>query len=354
MMSAAVKSRPAAIRPRTRNEAMKAMVLRQYGKVETSPLVPVEVPDPRPAEGEIRVKVRACAICRTDLHVIEKELPPAKLPIIPGHQAVGAVDAVGDGCRRLRVGQRVGIAWLRHTCGRCGFCKAGRENLCEHQRFTGYHADGGYAEYALVGEDFAYEIPARFSDGGAAPLLCAGIIGYAALRRSELPDGGTLGIYGFGSSAHVVIQVAIHRGCEVYVVTRGESHRALAREMGAAWVGASPDEMPVKVDSAIIFAPAGELVPPALEKLQKGGTLALAGIYMTPIPQMDYQRHVFYERNIHPVPANTRADGRRLLAEAAEIPIRPHTTAYPLEHANRALQDLKADRINGTGVLIME
>ena len=252
------------------------------------------------------------------------------------------------------MGQRVGIAWLRHTCGVCRFCTAGKENLCESARFTGYHADGGYAEYAVVPEAFAYEIPAAFGDVEAAPLLCAGIIGYRSLQRARLPDGGRLALYGFGSSAHVVIQIARHRGCEVYVVTRGENHRELARRMGAVWVGEDAGQMPVKVDSAIIFAPAGELVLPALEHLEKGGTLSLAGIYMTPIPAMDYERHVFYERDIHSVTCNTRADGRELLAEAAAIPIRPHTTIYPLADANRALQDLKHDRISGTGVLVME
>ncbi len=332
---------------------MKAMVLESYGRIEDSPLLLRELPDPMPTEGEVRVKVSVCAICRTELHVIEKELAPAKLPVVPGHQIVGVVDALGPGCKRLRIGQRVGIAWLRQTCGRCVFCRSGRENLCESSRFTGYHADGGYAEYAVVGEEFAYEIPEAFTDVDAAPLLCAGIIGYRALRRSQLADGGRLGIYGFGSSAHVVMQIALHRGCEVYVVTRGESHRQLARQMGAAWVGARPEEMPELVDSAIIFAPAGDLVPGALTKLQKGGTLALAGIYMTPIPRMDYQRCLFHERNIHSVTANTRADGRNLLAESAEIPIRPHTTTYTLTEANRALKDLKAGKINGTGVLIV-
>ena len=229
----------------------------------------------------------------------------------------------------------------------------GRENLCESARFTGYQADGGYAEYAVVPEAFAYEIPERFGDVEAAPLLCAGIIGYRALKRSQLPPGGRLAMYGFGSSAHVLIQIARHRGCEVYVVTRDEKHRELARQMGAVWAGARPEELPLKVDSAILFAPVGELVPPALEKLEKGGTLALAGIYMTPIPAMDYERYVFYERDIHSVTSNTRQDGRELLAEAAQIPVRPHTTVYPLAEANRALQDLKADRIQGTGVLVM-
>jgi propanol-preferring alcohol dehydrogenase len=302
----------------------------------------------------VRVEVRCCAICRTDLHVIEGDLPKEKLPIIPGHQIVGAVDALGPGCQRLKMSDRVGIAWLGRTCGTCGFCSSQRENLCESAQFTGYHLDGGYAEYAVVAEDFAYPIPKAFSDVEATPLLCAGIIGYRALKRAEVPRGGKLALYGFGSSAHVVIQIARHRGCDVYVVTRGEKHRELARQMGAVWVGEHAADMPVKVDSAIIFAPAGELVPPALEALEKGGTLALAGIHMSAIPEMDYDRYVFYERDIHSVTCNTREDGRGLLAEAAEIPIRPHTTCYPLADANRALQDLKNDQINGTGVLVME
>jgi len=286
--------------------------------------------------------------------VIEGDLTQQRLPIVPGHQIVGTVDALGPDCRRLQLGQRMGVAWLRHTCGGCGFCTSGRENLCESARFTGYHADGGFAEYALVAEDFAYPLPEAFSDVEAAPLLCAGIIGYRALKRSQVPAGGRLALYGFGSSAHVVIQIARHRGCDVYVVTRGDKHRELARRMGAVWVGQDASQMPVKVDSAIIFAPAGELIPPALEALEKGGTLALAGIHMSPIPRMDYDRYVFYERDIHSVTCNTRDDGRGLLAEAAEIPIRPHTTSYPLADANQALQDLKNDQINGTGVLVMQ
>jgi propanol-preferring alcohol dehydrogenase len=332
---------------------MRAVLLDDYADIDSSPLQLRDVPDPQPGPGQVRVKVSACAICRTDLHVIERELPPAKLPVIPGHQAVGVVDRLGDGCERLSEGRRVGIAWLRATDGTCGFCRAGRENLCPEQRFTGYHADGGYAEYAVVDEAFAYEIPDAFSDVEATPLLCAGIIGYRALSRARLPEGGRLGIYGFGSSAHVVIQLALHRGAEVYVVTRGQGHRELARRMGAGWVGRRAEDMPDDVDSAILFAPAGELVPPAMARLRKGGTLAVAGIYMTPIPEMDYERCLFYERDLRSVTANTREDGRALLAEAAEIPIRPHTTAYDLADANRALQDLKADRINGTGVLVM-
>jgi len=332
---------------------MNAMVLEDIAPIESSPLKLTERPDREPGPGEVRLKVRCCAICRTDLHVIEGELPRRKMPIVPGHQIVGVVDRLGEGCTRLEVGRRVGVAWLRHTCGACRFCVAGRENLCEGQQFTGYHADGGYADCAVAPEAFVYEIPDAFGDVAAAPLLCAGIVGYRSLKRAELPDGGRLAIYGFGSSAHVIAQIALHRGAEVYVVTRGESHRRLAREMGAAWVGEKADDMPVKVDSAIIFAPAGELVPPALEHLEKGGTLSLAGIYMTPIPRMDYERHLFYERDIQSVTANTREDGRELLAVAAEIPIRPHTSTYPLADANRALADLKADRLDGSGVLVM-
>ena len=332
---------------------MRAMVLTDTAAITSSPLAWREVPTPEPGPGEVRVRVRCCAICRTDLHVIEGELPPERRPVIPGHQVVGTVDALGPGCQRFQLGQRVGIAWLRHTCGQCRFCLAGRENLCPHARRTGYHADGGYAEFALVAENFAYAIPAVFDDVVAAPLLCAGIIGYRALARAELPRGGRLALYGFGSSAHVVLQIAQFRGCEVYVVTRGESHCELARQMGATWAGTRADEMPVLADSAILFAPAGELVPVALEHLAPSGTLALAGIYMSDVPRMSYQRHLFHEKNVHSVTANTRADGRELLVEAAQIPIVPHITKYELPDANRALQDLKADRVNGTGVLMV-
>jgi len=332
---------------------MKAMVLNEIAPIDSSPLALSELPEPKPATGEVRVKVHCCGICRTDLHVIEGELPREKLPIIPGHQIVGTVDTLGPGCSRLKIGQRVGAAWLRHTCGTCRFCKSGRENLCESSRFTGYHADGGYAEYAIVPEDYAYRIPDGFDDVAAAPLLCAGIIGYRALKRSEVPDGGKLALFGFGSSAHVVLQIARHRGCRVFVVTRGEKHRQLARQMGADWVSESTAGMPAKADSAIIFAPAGTLVPQALECLEKGGTLALAGIYMTQVPAMDYEKHLFYERDIQSVTANTREDGRQLLAEAVRVPVRAHTSVYPLTEANRALQDLKHDRINGSGVLVI-
>ncbi len=330
---------------------MNAMVLDEIAPIETSPLRRRDVSDPQPGQGEVRVRVRCCGVCRTDLHVIEGDLPRRKLPIIPGHQIVGVVDALGPGCRRLRVGQRVGAAWLRHTCGACAFCASGRENLCAEQRFTGYHADGGYAELAVAPEDYVYELPEAFSDAEAAPLLCAGIVGYRALKRSNPVRGGKLAIYGFGSSAHVILPVALHRGCEVYVVSRAAKHRQLAKDLGAAWAGERAEDLPGNVDSAILFAPAGELVPAALGKLAKGGTLAIAGIHLSDVPTLNYERHLFYEKDLRSVTANTRDDGRELLAEAAEIPIRPRTVLYPLADANRALQDLKADRLVGTAVL---
>ena len=283
--------------------------------------------------------------------MIEGDLPSHRLPLVPGHQVVGVVEALGKGCSPDLLGTRVGVAWLRHTCGTCGFCCTGRENLCASSRFTGYDADGGFAEYAVAPEAFVYPLPEVFRPIDAAPLLCAGIIGYRALKRSQLPDGGTLVIYGFGSSAHIVCQIALHRGCRVYVVTRGESHRHLARDMGAAWAGEDAAELPEPPDSAIIFAPAGELVPQALENLKKGGTLALAGIYMTDVPVLNYEGHLFYERNVRSVTANTRADGRELLAVAAEIRIRPRITIFPLAQANDALIRLKRDEIDGSGVL---
>jgi propanol-preferring alcohol dehydrogenase len=255
---------------------------------------------------------------------------------------------------RFALGQRIGIAWLRHTCGECVYCRSGQENLCESARFTGYHEQGGYAEFAVVSEEFAYPIPDVFSDLDAPPLLCAGIIGYRSLKRSGLRPGESLAIYGFGSSAHIVIQIAVHMGCKVYVCTRGEKHRELARSLGAVWVGEKSEEMPVLTDSAIIFAPAGDLVPKALEHLRKGGTLALAGIYMTPVPRLDYENHLFHEKNIHSVTANTRRDGLELLRIAAEIPIRPRVRIFPLIEANQALLSLKEDRMQGSAILVVE
>ena len=332
---------------------MRAMRLHEQAKIDSAPLRMEDVATPEPGPGEVRVRVRACAICRTDLHVIEGDLPLARSPIVPGHQVVGTVEALGAGCRRFAVGDRVGIAWLRSTCGACEYCRRGDENLCPRSRYTGWHADGGYAEHAIVAEDYAYAIPAAFSDEEAAPLLCAGIIGYRALRRSEVTAGGRLGLYGFGSSAHVTLQVARARGCEVYVATRGAGHQALARELGATWVGGATDSPPVLLDGAILFAPAGELVPPALRALRPGGTLALAGIHVSTIPPLTYEPHLFHEKRLTSVEANTRADGQALLAEAAAIPIRSRRRTFPLAEANQALAALAHDRIDGTGVLIV-
>ena len=331
---------------------MRALVLSAPASIESAPLRLDERPIPAPGSGEILVRVSACGVCRTDLHVVEGELPPIRPSVVPGHQVVGRVEAAGGGAGRFQLGDRVGIAWLRGTCGVCEACRSGRENLCERAVFTGYHADGGYADYAVVSEAFAYALPPVFGDAEAAPLLCGGIIGYRALKLSEVAPGGRLGIYGFGASAHVTLQVARARGCEVFVCTREESHRALARRLGASWVGAIQDPMPAKMHGTILFAPVGELVPVALRNLGRGGVLALAGIYMTPVPPLDYERDLFYERSVRSVTANTRADGEELLTEAARIPIRTATTTFPLEDANRALALLKRGAFVGAGVLL--
>jgi len=332
---------------------MRAMLLGGQARIAASPLTAAEVALPEPGTAEITVRVRACATCRTDLHVIEGDLPPRRLPLIPGHQAVGTVDALGRGATRFTRGDRVGIAWLRSTCGLCPYCKTGRENLCESSTYTGWTHHGGYAEYCSTPEAFAYALPSRFDDAEATPLLCAGIIGYRALRRSQAPRGGRLAIYGFGSSAHITLQVARHWGCRVYVVTRDAAHRRLALELGAEWAGGPGARLPVKADSAIVFAPAGELVPVALRDLDKGGTVALAGIYMSDVPAMSYEPHLFWEKTLQSVTANTREDGEALLREAAEIPIRPRIRRYALGDANQALQDLAADRVEGTAVLVV-
>lgn len=330
------------------------MVLEPNVQAETPPLVLKEVRLPEPGPDEVRVKVHVCGVCRTDLHIVEEDLPPVTRPIIPGHETVGIVERIGRDVRTLKEGDRVGIAWLQRTCGQCTFCRSGRENLCSTPTFTGYHVDGGYAEYATVPEHFAYPIPTVFTDEEAAPLLCAGIIGYRALRLSGVQPGQRLGMYGFGASAHITIQVARHWGCSVFVCSLREEHQALARELGAVWVGGATDMPPEKLHGAIIFAPAGDIVIPALKALEKGGTVACAGIHMSPIPSIDYDRDLFGERVLRSVTANTKQDGLDLLREAAETPIRPHTQRFKLEEANTALQALKAGKINGAAVLKIE
>ena len=332
---------------------MRAMVVNRAADVSADPLQLVERPVPVPGPREVLVKVRVCGVCRTDLHVIEGELDQVPHPLIPGHQAVGTVVQVGREVTEVCEGDRVGIAWLQGTCGACEWCTTGRENLCLKARFTGYQVDGGYAEYAVVPARFAYPIPAAFSDTDAAPLLCAGIIGYRALRLSGVQPGQRLGLYGFGASAHIAIQIACHWGCQVYVSSLKTEHQALARQLGAVWVGGAQDVPPDPLHGSIIFAPAGELVPPALRALSRGGTLALAGIHMSPIPSLDYGRELFGERVLRSVTANTRQDGLDLLREAAAIPIRPHTVRFPLAEANHALQALKAGSFQGAAVLVM-
>jgi propanol-preferring alcohol dehydrogenase len=320
------------------------------GPIETRPLTLAEVAIPDPLPDEVLIRVHVCGICRTDLHVTEGDLPQKKNPVIPGHQVVGIVERCGIQATLHKPGDRVGVAWLHRTCGQCEFCRSGRENLCINALFTGWTVDGGYAEYIVAPQRFVYPIPEGFADEQAAPLLCAGIIGYRCLRVSGLAAGDRLGLYGFGAAAHVAIQVARHWGAEVYVCTRDERHQKLAAELGAIWVGGTIADPPEKLDASIIFAPAGEIVPAALKALKPGGTLVLGGIHMSTIPPLDYDL-LYHERVMRSVANNTREDGLDFLREAAEIPVRTSTQAFPLEQANDALNALKNDAIRGAGVL---
>jgi propanol-preferring alcohol dehydrogenase len=330
---------------------MRAWVVRSPGPIDGMPLAFVDRSDPRPGPGEVRVRVSVCGVCRTDLHLAEGDLAPRRPDVVPGHQAVGVVDELGPAASRLAVGERVGIAWLHRSCGSCRFCRRGDENLCLQPLFTGWDTDGGFAEHAVVAEDFAYRLPDEFSDEQVAPLLCAGIIGFRALRRAEVPTGGRLGIYGFGASAHLAAQVALADGARVHVMTRSEDARRLALELGCTSAGDTFDRPPESLDSAIVFAPAGEIVPAALAALDRGGTLAIAGIHLTDIPSLRYADHLFQERQLRSVTANTRRDGEEFLARAARIPVRAQTVRYPLERAAEALADLAHDRVTGAAVL---
>ncbi|WP_408004626.1 zinc-dependent alcohol dehydrogenase family protein [Pseudonocardia lacus] len=316
------------------------------------PLERIALPEQAPGRGEVAVRVLACGVCRTDLHLAEGDLPPRRPSTVPGHEVVGVVDELGPGAGRFALGDRVGIAWLRGTCGACRWCRTGRENLCPTARFTGWDADGGYAERTVVPEAFAYRLPDALDDATAAPLLCAGIVGYRALRRAELPPGGRLGIYGFGASAHVVAQVAIAQGATVHVLTRSAPARALALRLGAASAGPADGAPPEPLDSAVLFAPAGELVPVALRALERGGTLAVAGIHLSDVPALDYDAELFREKQLRSVTANTRADGEEFLRLAAALDVRPEVTRRPLDEADRVLADLAADRITGAAVLV--
>jgi propanol-preferring alcohol dehydrogenase len=327
------------------------MVLGRQDSIDNSPLVLREVDEPQASPGEIRIKITVCAVCRTDLHVIEGDLALHKAPVIPGHQIIGRVDQVGDGVTRWKPGDRAGIGWLRHVDETCKFCRCDRENLCLDSRYTGYDSDGGYAEFAVVPEKFAYQLPGEFSDENAAPLLCAGLIGYRALQRAAMPGGGRLLLVGFGSSAHIVAQLALHRGYEVFVVTRSENHIRMAGKLGVVWVGVDFEDLPRKMDGAVLFAPSGKLVPPIMEALDRGGVCSIAGIHLSDVPALNYNRHLYQEREIRSVTANTRSDAFALLAEAARAKIQTQTTVYPLKEANRALIDMKHSRLDGTPVL---
>lgn len=329
---------------------MRACLLRTPGRIEENPLEYGEFAEPVPGPGEVLVRVHVCGVCRTDLHVIEGELPPRKSPVIPGHQIVGTVQRSGKGAQRFPEGARVGIAWLYKTDGTCLYCRRGEENLCDAPLFTGYSVDGGYAEYVVAPETFVYPIPEGFPDEQAAPLLCAGIIGYRCLKMAGLESGAKLGFYGFGAAAHVAIQVANHWGVDVYASTRDARHQKLAMELGAQWAGGTVEPPPVKLDAAIVFAPAGAIVPEALKALRKGGRLILGGIHMSDIPSFAYEL-LYQERMIRSVANNTRQDGEEFLNLAAQIPIHTHVRVYPLREANLALNALKNDAIPGAAVL---
>ncbi|HZD39005.1 MAG TPA: zinc-dependent alcohol dehydrogenase family protein [Actinomycetes bacterium] len=330
---------------------MRAWVVQRPGPATGHPLALIERAIPEPGPGQVRVRVSTCGVCRTDLHLAEGDLPPKHPQVVPGHEVVGRVDALGPATSRFRPGERIGVAWLGSTDMTCRFCRRGAENLCLGPRFTGWDQDGGYAEYLLVREDYAYALPDAFSDEQAAPLLCAGIIGYRALRQAALPPAGRLGIFGFGGSAHLVAQVALAEGAEVHVFTRSAKARALATSLGVASAGASPQGPNLALDSALLFAPAGSLIPVALEALDRGGTLAVAGIYVDEVPRLDYERALFQEKRLRSVTANTRVDGEEFLAIAARVGVHATTVPYRFEEADKALADLAQGRFTGAAVL---
>jgi alcohol dehydrogenase, propanol-preferring len=330
---------------------MRAWVVQAPAPVDDQPLAQEIKAEPEPGPGQVRVRISCCGVCRTDLHLAEGDLPPRHEGVVPGHEIVGRVDARGEGADRFVTGERIGVPWLGGTDGTCRFCRRGEENLCVEPRFTGWDMDGGYAEACLVDEGYAYRLPDSVDDEHAAPLLCSGIIGYHALKCAALPAGGRLGIYGFGGSAHIIAQVALRQGMRVHVLTRGEGNRALAAELGVDSVGEAADAPPEPLDGAVLFAPAGELVPVALRALDRGGTLAVAGIWLSDIPVLNYESELFEERKLRSVTANTRADGEDFLALAGRFGIRPTTVPYPMDAAPQALADLAHGRFSGAAVL---
>ncbi|WP_405593153.1 zinc-dependent alcohol dehydrogenase family protein [Streptomyces sp. NBC_01190] len=331
---------------------MSGWAVTRPGPIASGPLARVSRAVPEPGPRDLVVRVEACGVCRTDLHLAEGDLPPHRPATVPGHEIVGRVIATGDSASRFGLGDRVGGAWLRGTCGVCRYCRMGRENLCPWSQYTGWDADGGFADLTLVPEEYAYALPEEADPAELAPLLCAGIVGFRALRRSALPPGGRLGIYGYGASAHLIAQVALAEGATVHVLTRSAAARRLALELGASSARDGYDEPPEALDSAILFAPVGDLVPVALAALDRGGTLAVAGIHLTDIPALTYHQRLFQERELRSVTSNTRQDGRDFLATAARIGLRPTVTRYPLSRVDEALADLAGDRVNGAAVLI--
>lgn len=325
-------------------------MLEKQGPLEEHPLQLRDIPDPEPGHREVRIKVSVCGVCRTDLHVVEGELPARKLPLIPGHQIVGVIDHIGEGVTRWQGGERVGVPWLSRTCRRCKYCLSGRENLCDNAAFTGYDVDGGFAEYTIAADDFVYPLPKDYDDLEVAPLLCAGVIGYQALCATGLKDKGKLGLFGFGSSAHIVIQVAVHRGLEVYVVSRTDKELALARELGASWTGQIDEDMGVLLDAGIVFAPSGELLVDSLKKLDKGGKIVSAGIYTTPLPGFDYSL-IYPEKCLTSIAHTTRANVSAFLDVASEFKIKTQVNLYKLEGANEALLAIKNSLVSGSTVL---
>lgn len=326
------------------------MQLFKQSQVETAPLVSTELPKPIPAEGQVLLHIQVCGVCHTDLHIVEGDIHPPQLPVIPGHQVVGIVEGVGEGVANIQAGDRVGVPWLFKACSLCEFCRRGEENLCPNAQFTGFHVNGGYGEYMVAESQYVIPIPDKFSDEQAAPLLCAGIVGYRSLRKADIQPGERVGLVGFGASAHLSIQVLRHWGCEIYAFSRSKEHRQHAEEFGAAWTGDIGDPLPAQLDRAVIFAPAGNLVPLVLEKIRPGGTLALNAIHMSPIPGMEY-RLMYGERTLRSVANATYQDGVEFLRLAAEIDIRSSVTLYVLKDANQALADLKHSRFNGEAVL---
>ena len=331
---------------------MRAWAVRTPGPIDAGPLVEVERPIPEPGPGQVRLRVVACGVCRTDLHLCEGDLAPRRPGVIPGHEIVGVVDALGPGAAHATIGERLGAAWLARTCGQCRFCHSGRENLCLAPTFTGWDIDGGFAQYVVVDQDFTYHLPNGYDDASVAPLLCAGIIGYRALRRADLPPGGRLGIYGFGGSAHLTAQVALAEGATVHVMTRSPAARQLALALGAESAGDTDDAPPEPLDAALLFAPVGSIVPTALRHLDRGATLAIAGIYLSDVPPLDYDEHLFYERTVRSVTANTRGDGREFLDLCTRVGVTTTIAPYPFAEADRALRDLFHERFTGAAVLV--